>query len=151
MNFSQFLALQVVFIFPLICAESLQAQGNPFLRPGSKPPLQPVVRKPAPPPPAPIPHNPNLEFRGYFQLKGELHFALFDKSKNRGEWLQKGESMPDGGREIEGFDSKNEELILQGGLRLSLKDSEKRTLPLPGGAKVSPGKPQSGKIPPPRR
>jgi hypothetical protein len=80
-----------------------------------------------------------------------LHFALFDKSKNRGEWLQKGESMPDGGREIEGFDSKNEELILQGGLRLSLKDSEKRTLPLPGGAKVSPGKPQSGKIPPPRR
>ena len=81
MNFFQFLLFQVVFIFSPIFTESLEAQGNPFLRPGSKPPLQPVVRKPAPPPPAPIPHNPNLEFRGYFQLKGELHFALFDKSK----------------------------------------------------------------------
>lgn len=151
MNFFQFLLFQVVFIFSPIFTESLEAQGNPFLRPGSKPPLQPVVRKPAPPPPAPIPHNPNLEFRGYFQLKGELHFALFDKSKNRGQWLQKGESMPDGGREIEDFDSKNEELILKGGLRLSLKDSDKRTLPLPGGGKVSPVTPKPGKIPPPRR
>lgn len=130
----------------------LNAQGNPFLRPGSKAPSKPVIRKPAPPPPPPIPHNPNLEFRGYLKLQGEWHFALFDKTKNRGEWLQEGETMSDGGREIEGFDLKKEELLLKGGVRLALKESEKRTLALPGGGgKPPPIKPTPAKIPPPRR
>ena len=136
----------------LIAVHEIKAQGNPFLRPGSKAPTKPVIRKPAPPPPPPIPHNSNLEFRGYLKLKGEWHFALFDKSKNRGEWFQEGETMFDGGREIEGFDLKNEELLLKGGVKLALKESEKRTLALPsGGGKPSPVKPVPARIPPPRR
>ena len=129
----------------------LNAQGNPFLRPGGKAPTKPVIRKPVPPPPPPIPHNPNIEFRGYFKLSGEWHFALFDKSKNRGEWLRVGESLPEGGREIEEFDLKNEELFLKGGVKLTLKESEKRTLALPGGGVKPPGKSTQGKIPLPKR
>lgn len=136
----------------LFFSVDLLAQGNPFLRPGSKPPTQPVVRKPAPPPPQPIPLNPNLEFRGYFKLEGVWHFAVFDKSKNRGEWLQKGEVMSESGREIEGFDPASEEITLKGGGKLSLKKSENRTIPLPGGGGGrKPVKPAAGKIPPPRR
>ena len=56
---------------------------------------------------------------------------LFDKSKNRGEWLQEGESMTDGGREIKGFDLQSEELTLDGGVKLSLKKSDNQTFPLP--------------------
>ena len=98
------------------------AQGNPFLRPGSKIPVQPLVRKPAPPPPKPIPVNPNLEFRGYFKLKGVWYFALFDKSKNRGEWLQKGQSMTEGGREIERFDLAGEQISLKGGWEINFEE-----------------------------
>lgn len=128
------------------------AQGNPFLRPGSKIPVQPLVRKPAPPPPKPIPVNPNLEFRGYFKLKGVWYFALFDKSKNRGEWLQKGQSMTEGGGEIERFDLAGEQISLKGGGKLTLKKSENRSLPLPsGGVSPSPIKSKPGRIPPPRR
>jgi len=60
--------------------------------------------------------------------------------------------MFDGGREIEGFDLKNEELLLKGGVKLALKESEKRTLALPsGGGKPSPVKPVPARIPPPRK
>jgi hypothetical protein len=128
------------------------AQGNPFLRPGSKAPPQPVIRKPAPPPPMPIPVNPNLEFRGYFKLKGVWYFSVFDKSKNRGEWLQQGQAMTEGGREIERFDLVGEQISLKGGGKLTLKKSENRSLPLPNrGVSPSPLKPKPGRIPPPRR
>ena len=147
MNFFRLISFVLGFI-PVI---DLFAQGNPFLRPGSKSPSPPIVSKPAPPPPPPIPHNPNLEFRGYFKFEGEWHFAIFDKSINRGEWLREGEIMTDGGREIKGFDLQNEQLILEGGVKLSLKQSEKRTLPLPGGPSKTPSPKKPGKIPPPRR
>lgn len=126
--------------------------GNPFLRPGSKSPVAPVKVKPAPPPPTPIPLNPNIEFRGYFKLDGKWYFALFDKIKNRGEWLQEGQKILEGGREIQSFNLKDEQLILAGGMKLSLKESEKKTIPLPGGGVSRPPvKPSPAKIPPPRR
>ena len=134
----------------LVLFADLVAQGNPFLRPGSNRPVQPVIHKPAPPPPPPIPHNPNVEFRGYFKIEGEWHFALFDKSKNRGEWLQEGESMTDGGREIKGFDLQSEELTLDGGVKLSLKKSDNQTIPLPYSQPRQPPK-KTQVIPPPRR
>ena len=59
---------------------------NPFLRPGStqKPPL------PTPVKPKPVPQrdmSQEIEFRGYFILKGQPFFCLFNKKSNHGEWI----------------------------------------------------------------
>ena len=61
---------------------------NPFLRPGSnrKPPpsVQPVFK------PKKI-IRPNfaqeVEFKGYFILKGQVYFSVFNKKVNHGEWI----------------------------------------------------------------
>ena len=62
---------------------------NPFLRPGSK-------QKPPPPPvrssytPNPVPQkdmSKEIEFRGYFFLKGKPFFCLLNKKSNHAEWV----------------------------------------------------------------
>ena len=59
---------------------------NPFLRPGS-------TQKPPPPTPVkpkPVPQrdmSQEIEFRGYFILKGQPFFCLFNKKSNHGEWI----------------------------------------------------------------
>ena len=61
---------------------------NPFLRPGSNrkppPPVKPVFK------PKKI-IRPNfaqeVEFKGYFILKGQVYFSLFNKKVNHGEWI----------------------------------------------------------------
>ena len=132
----------------------LSAQSNPFLRPGANKPQAPIVQKPAPPPPKPIPRNPNIEFRGYYEFHGEWKIALFDKSKNFGFWLSEGEKFPDLNAEVDSFDPKTEVLKLNGGMTLSLKDSDKTTLPVPSGQPVKPPAPAkpispAGKVAPP--
>jgi hypothetical protein len=118
------------------------AQTNPFLRPGSNSPKPPVVQRPAPPPPKPIPRNPNIEFRGYYQFQGEWRIALFDKAKNQGFWLSQGDKVADLDAEVESFNPETEILKLRGGMTLSLKDSDKKVLPVPSG-QVKPMKPPS--------
>ena len=78
---------------------------------GRKPP--PTVR-PAPPPPAPKPINSNLELRGFFKFQEIWHFAIFDKVKNRGFWLKKGESFDDGKVQIESFNLDTESIKMKG-------------------------------------
>ena len=137
---------------------SLKGQNNPFLRPGSNSPKPPVIQRPAPPPPKPIPRNPNIEFRGYYEFEGVWRVALFDKVKNQGFWLVEGEVLE--GIEVESFNSETEIIKLKGGMTLSLKNSDKSVLPVPSGQVKSskatiPGKPASQvkktNIPPPRR
>jgi len=113
---------------PFVCA-----QNNPFLRPGSNAPKPPFVQKPAPLPPKPIPRNPNLEFRGYYQFQGEWKIALFDKAKNQGFWLTEGEKIAELDAEVESFNPETEVLSLRGGMTLTLKDSDKTVLPVPSG------------------
>ena len=132
----------VVFVYAVALSTSLHCQNNPFLRPGSNSPKPPVVQRPAPPPPKPIPRNPNIEFRGYYQFQGEWKIALFDKTKNQGFWLTKGEKVAELGAEVESFNPDTEELKLRGGMILSLKDSDKTVLPVPSG-QVKPTKPPS--------
>ncbi len=62
--------------------------SNPFLRPGfnQKPPPsnQSLVN------PRPIPQkdmSQEIEFRGYFLLKGKPYFCLFNKKSQHGEWV----------------------------------------------------------------
>jgi hypothetical protein len=118
------------------------AQTNPFLRPGANQPKAPVVQRPAPPPPKPIPRNPNIEFRGYYEFQGEWRIALFDKAKNQGFWLSQGDKVADLDAEVESFNPETEILKLRGGMTLSLKDSDKKVLPVPSG-QVKPMKPPS--------
>ena len=126
----------------LSTVQFLCAQNNPFLRPGANQPKAPVVQRPAPPPPKPIPRNPNIEFRGYYEFQGEWRIALFDKAKNQGFWLGQGDKVADLDAEVESFNPETEILKLRGGMTLSLKDSDKKVLPVPSG-QVKPMKPPS--------
>ena len=87
MVFSKHLKVSFFFMFSSICWAGVAS--NPFLRPGSNRP-PPVVNTP-PPPPKPAP-NPaiakEVEFRGYFLLKGIPHFCVFNKKANFGEWIK---------------------------------------------------------------
>ena len=123
--------------------------ANPFLRPESKKPAPlPLVRQAPLPATKPFPRNTNLEFRGYFKYENEWNFAIFDKSKNQGVWLKKGESFDDGKIEVVDFDPQLHEVRLRGGMKLVLKDSDKRVLAVPSGQAV-PKKNNSNPIPPP--
>ena len=76
-----------VFLYSSILFGSVAP--NPFLKPGSN-------RKP-PPPNKPV-FKPKaivrpdvakeLEFKGYFILKGQVYFSLFNKKVNHGEWIK---------------------------------------------------------------
>ena len=101
-----------------------QNSVNPFERPGSRQAKAPPVIRPAPPPPAPKPLNPNIELRGMFKFKDEWHFSIFDRGSNKGAWLKIGESFNDGKVKIEGFDPESEKLSIQGGLYLNFEKSK---------------------------
>ena len=86
---------------------------GPLLRPGSnRPPLQ---ETPPPPPPPPPKINPafskEVEFRGYFLLKGIPHFCIFNKKSNFGEWIKLTEKTEEE-FEAQAFDLESETLTL---------------------------------------
>jgi len=85
---------------------------NPFLRPGSgKAKAPPAV--PAPPPPPPISQEvvKEVEFRGFFLLKGVPHFCIFNKKSNFGEWIRLSEKTHESFL-AESFDLDSETLTL---------------------------------------
>ncbi len=146
MKFIVFKILLVGSIF--FCNFLLRAQ-NPFLRPGSQKPKPVMVQRPAPPPPPPKPQNTNIELRGFFKFKGEWYFSIFDKVKNKGVWLQKGEAFDDGKIEIESFNPSTEVLKIKGGTTLSLKKSDGKVLSVPSAMPVNKPKPVKKNAPPP--
>jgi hypothetical protein len=87
--------------------------SNPFLRPGSNRP--PPQETPPPPPPPPPKINPafskEVEFRGYFLLKGIPHFCIFNKKSNFGEWIKLTEKTEEE-FEAQAFDLESETLTL---------------------------------------
>ena len=131
-----FFSIKVFLISNIVCGQ------NPFLRPGSNQP-KPVVQKPVPPPPPPKPQNTNIELRGFFKYQDKWYFSIFDKAKNKGVWLQEGESFDDGKVEIEGFNPDTEVVKLKGGFTLSLKKSDQKVLQVPSAmpVKKAPTKP----------
>lgn len=85
--------------------------SNPFLRPGSN---RPPPQATPPPPPKPV-VNPSfaqeVEFRGYFLLKGIPHFCVFNKKANFGEWIKLTEKTHEE-FEAQAFDLETETLTL---------------------------------------
>ena len=158
-----FRILLVVFSFWFYLGGAiLEGQSNPFLQPGSQNRKPPPVIKSTPLPPSPKPINSNLQFRGYYKFQGVWHFALFDKVKNQGFWLSKGETVDGIDAEVESFNPDTEIIKLKGGMTLSLRESDKTILPVPSGQVKSPSRPpvpgkpvnpnvKPGRIPPPTR
>lgn len=126
----------VALIFSLTAGSCLVKAENPFLRPGSQTAKPPSVVRPAPPPPPPRPLNTNLELRGFFKYDGEWYFSIFDKVKNKGTWLQRGERYDDGKVEVESFNEETEVVKMKGGQILSLKKADNKILPVPSGRPV---------------
>ena len=73
----------------------------------------------------------------------------FDKVKNKGVWLQKGEAFDDGKIEIESFNPSTEVLKIKGGTTLSLKKSDGKVLSVPSAMPVNKPKPVKKNAPPP--
>ena len=92
----------ITFIVFLQTISVVAYAQNPFLRPGSNRP-KPVIQRPTPPPPPPKPQNTNIELRGFFKFRDQWYFSIFDKAKNKGVWLKKGETFDDGKVEIEKY------------------------------------------------
>lgn len=143
--FNRFILFLLLWEVSLISV--LRGQANPFLRPGDQSRRPPPVVRPAPPPPAPKPINSNLELRGFFKFKDAWHFAIFDKVKNKGVWLKKGESFDDGEILIESFNPDTETIKMRGGVTLSLKSSQHRVMPVPS---AQPVKNKTKQVTPPK-
>jgi hypothetical protein len=89
------LVCQLIILLKGCLVLSLEASvsPNPFLRPGSqqKAPAS-AVKKFIP---KPIPQkdmSKEIEFRGYFILKGKPYFCLFNKKSNHAEWISLSEN-----------------------------------------------------------
>jgi len=86
--------------------------NNPFLRPGSNRPPPPVNTPPPPPKPVPNPaFAKEVEFRGYFLLKGIPYFSIFNKKANMGEWIKLNEQTYEEFK-AQAFDLESETLTL---------------------------------------
>lgn len=139
--------LLILFSYLYVTESFLNGQ-NPFIRPGSQKPRPPVVQRPTPPPPPPKPQNTNVELRGFFKFKGEWYFSIFDKAKNKGVWLRKGEPFDDGKLEIESFNSETEVVKMKGGTTLSLIKSDGKVLTVPSAMPVKKAPSSTTKKPP---
>ena len=89
------LVCQLIILLKGCIVLSLEASvsANPFLRPSSQRPSPvPAVKKFIP---KPIPQkdiSKEIEFRGYFILKGKPYFCLFNKKSNHAEWISLSEN-----------------------------------------------------------
>jgi hypothetical protein len=136
LTITKWLFVAVLLASAITFTSANQSSINPFERGGPKRPRPAPIIRQAPPPPAPKPINPNIEFRGLFKYQDEWHFSLFNKSTNKGAWIKKGESFDGGKVEVEDFNPESEVLKLKGGVTLSLIKSNNKILPVPSGLPV---------------
>ncbi len=101
------------FVFSLIlCSSAFSVVStNPFLRPGSE-------KKPTSPTPIvpkkqllKVDASKEIEFRGYFILKGQPFFCIFNKKSGHGEWVTLTESTYESFL-VQEFDMKTETLTV---------------------------------------
>ncbi len=118
---------------------------NPFLKPGSnrKPPtpVKPVL---APKPIIRPDIAKELEFKGYFILKNQIYFSLFNKKVNHGEWIRISEKTYEE-FSVQKFDLETETLtVLYEGQSFELKLLQsKSSNSLPPKSPVIPSPPKS--------
>ncbi|HBR94832.1 MAG TPA: hypothetical protein DEA90_11780 [Opitutae bacterium] len=87
-------------------AESLES-SNPFLPPGYG------EKKPEPPKPVVQANGPisrEIEFRGVVKLNQHYQFSVFNKSEQKGYWIQ--ENQADGGISVRGYDADSRTLTV---------------------------------------
>ena len=102
---------------------------NPFLRPGSGKVKAPPAPPTKPPPPISQEVVKEVEFRGFFLLKGVPHFCIFNKKANFGEWIRLSEKTHES-FSAESFDLESETLTLAfngQSFQLTLEQSKARS------------------------
>jgi len=139
------------FVFYSLFVSCFAYGVNPFERPGARQAKPPTIIRPAPPPPAPKPLNPNIELRGMFFFENEWYFSLHDRGKNKGAWLKVGETFDDGKVEVIGYDEATDKVKLKGGFTLQLKGRSNQVLPVPSGQPVKKLSSSKNKISSPKR
>ena len=101
------LTLTLIFTLALSShAESLES-SNPFLPPGYG------EEKPEPPKPVVQTNGPisrEIEFRGVVKLNDSYQFSVFNKSEQKGYWIQ--ENHAEGGISVRGYDANSRTLTV---------------------------------------
>lgn len=131
------------------CALDVSLVSNsPFLPPGFQPPGGNATVA------APPPQASQLEYRGVYELGGQLHFNVFDKRTARGTWMRTGEAS-EGARVVD-YDLDEDVVVIEyngARLRLSLIETSTATLPVAGAPTgqpvqpaVQPGGPQDQQV-----
>ena len=135
----------------LFCSVFASVSPNPFLRPGfNQRPTQQVSPRPAPPPAPQKDMSKEIEFRGYFTLKGEPFFCLFNKKSQKGEWIAINEATFED-FEAREFDLESETLTVAFGgetYKLNLLQSSS---PAPSGFSPTGSSRQSSSLPVPNK
>ena len=88
MRFLPVKTTNLVFALSMLSLNGSVSSPNPFLRPGSEqkpPPVRTTSFNPKPVPQKDM--SKEVEFRGYFLLKGKPFFCLFNKKSNHAEWI----------------------------------------------------------------
>ena len=135
----------------LFCSVFASVSPNPFLRPGfNQRPTKQVSPRKAPPPAPQKDMSKEIEFRGYFTLKGEPFFCLFNKKSQKGEWIAINEATFED-FEAREFDLESETLTVAFGgetYKLNLLQSSS---PAPSGSPTSASSRQSSSLPVPNK
>lgn len=98
--------------------------NSPFLPPGFQPPGGATATA------APPPQAAQLEYRGVYELGGQLHFNVFDKRTARGTWMRTGEEN-EGARVVD-YDLDEDVVVVEyNGARMRLSLIETSTTPIP--------------------
>ena len=117
----------------VLSAESLES-SNPFLPPGygeKKEAPKPVVQSNGP-------ISREIEFRGFFKMKGQYQFSLFNKRDQKSYWLKENEAAAQG-ISVRNYDSGSQSLtISMSGRTERITLIAANSSPLPVVASVSP-------------
>ena len=105
------LSVTIIFLVGLINPLFAAVSSNPFLRPGSKQKIPPPPKAAKPLPVKQSDAEKQVEFRGYYILKGVPFFCVFNKKTGHAEWLGVSESSFDSYL-VQQFDEKSEKLTL---------------------------------------
>ncbi|WPJ94662.1 hypothetical protein SH580_14605 [Coraliomargarita algicola] len=105
------LALTLTLVLTVPCAQSAFAEtlesSNPFLPPGYG------EKKPEPPKPVVQTNGPisrEIEFRGVVKFNGKYQFSVFNKTEQKGYWIQ--ENQAEDGISVRGYDADSRTLTV---------------------------------------
>ena len=124
-----------------VCPASL-IDKSPFLPPGFDPPGQGGAATVAPAGSA------QLQFKGVYELRGQLYFNVYDVRQQKGSWVSLGQTATEGTRVVR-YERESDTLVVNSGgqqLQLEMMATSDQTLPV-ATASLTPGATPSASAP----